>query len=257
MGENSTSKSSVLGVVITTISIPIIASSVAFITELAYFNYFKMPAELIEISFSNVFDSIITTALIFIWFFCSSIFFLNQNNRIFKDNTIQTIFGLVLPIMFLLLFLFSLSLLYDAKYELLLLILAFFIFVFFILSIFVNKINQQGKFSMGTIIFYFGVVALILPLLFSSSKTDAQEQKDFIFLKSSPERIILRMYKDITIVAPFDRANKIIDPTYTILKTPDISSPIKLERIGKMKVKSQIENVNAGKSDKKIETKKK
>lgn len=252
MGENDNFNSSWLSIIFTSISIPIIAYSIAFITELGYFEFYKLPTELIEISFSSLFNSVILTILLFFYVFYAGSFYLKNYPELFTNNLVRIFYAYILPIISIISYCLSLLFYRDKKYQLLLLIFAFQIIFFPGYIKYVRKVNKTRPYQKHKIILFVIFLSTLFPGLFFVSKGLAEKQIKYYILRTSPERIIVRMYKDIMIVAPFDRDKKIIDPTYTILKTSEITSPIRLERIGKMKISNgeQIPKAKTIKKDK-------
>lgn len=236
MGESDNNKITKILEILTVISIPVIGYVIAFVSELAYFNYFKIPSELIEISFTNLFNSIlITLVTLLTFFYCSSFLFWGYKEH-FKQKSVRIFLVYVQPPIFLALMALILFLYRHKNYQIILLILSFHIaflpFYYRVINYFIKFGTFYSKFVFLTLF----TCSYLFLLIYVYGDTLAKNQKDYYILKSSPEKIILRMYKDILIVAPFDRKNNLIDPTYTILKTPEIISPIKIEKIGKIKL---------------------
>lgn len=76
----------------------------------------------------------------------------------------------------------------------------------------------------------------------------AIRQVEFLVTKSSPEMVVLRVYDDQLICAPFDRTTKEVKRTFSILKiAEDPNLKLSLEKIGPLHVEKEPTDVS-GKS---------
>ena len=87
--------------------------------------------------------------------------------------------------------------------------------------------------TQGAIVVYF-FVALVLAVSFGWSL--AREQVYYFVVPGQPERVVLRIYGDSIILAPFDRHTRQILPEYTVLRRTIGAITLREERIGPLTV---------------------
>lgn len=88
------------------------------------------------------------------------------------------------------------------------------------------------------------IVYLSIFLILSSEagRSRALKQDEFLIIKASPELVVLRIYGEKLICAPFDRTTKEITRTFTILKTGDDPNlKLSLEKVGPLHIKKQTD----------------
>src|SRR2546422_5608710 len=78
------------------------------------------------------------------------------------------------------------------------------------------------------------MVALLLAVSFGWSL--AREQVYYFVVPGQPERVVLRIYGDSIILAPFDRQTRRILPEYTVLRRTTGTITLREERIGPLTV---------------------
>lgn len=81
----------------------------------------------------------------------------------------------------------------------------------------------------STIVIYF-FVAIVLAISFGWSL--AREQEHYFVVPGSPERVVLRIYGDSIILAPFDRHTRTILPEYTVVRRTVGAITLRVERVG-------------------------
>ncbi|MCJ7497382.1 MAG: hypothetical protein MUO78_04525, partial [candidate division Zixibacteria bacterium] len=86
------------------------------------------------------------------------------------------------------------------------------------------------------------ILSLFLVLIFSweAGRSRALKQDEFLILKASPELVVLRIYGENLICAPFDRTTKEVKKTISIFKIgddPDLK--LSLEKVGPLHIEKQ------------------
>lgn len=77
------------------------------------------------------------------------------------------------------------------------------------------------------------IVLLALALGFFFGKNDAQKKVEFLVINSTPEQVVLKIYDDKLITAPFDRKTKTIERIFLIGKVgSDSHLMYSLENVG-------------------------
>ena len=72
----------------------------------------------------------------------------------------------------------------------------------------------------------------------TAGKAQAHQQEEFLVIDHSPEVVVLRIYGEYLITAPFDRSTKEIEKKLYIFKLSDNSPTLlTLEKAGPLKVK--------------------
>lgn len=85
---------------------------------------------------------------------------------------------------------------------------------------------------------FFLFAALIMSSLLSSTAGDAEalQQKEFYVTDTTPEMVVLRIYGDTMVAAPFDRATKEVRKSFRLLKISEGVGPtLTLEEVGPLK----------------------
>ena len=85
---------------------------------------------------------------------------------------------------------------------------------------------------------YFLFTSLLISCLLASTAGDAEalQQKEFYVTDTTPEMVVLRVYGDTMIAAPFDRATKEVRKSSRLLKISEGGGPtLTLEEIGPLK----------------------
>lgn len=89
---------------------------------------------------------------------------------------------------------------------------------------------------------FIAILSLFLVLIFSweAGRSRALKQDKFLIVKASPELVVLRIYGEKLICAPFDRTTKEITGTFTILKTGDDPNlKLSLEKVGPLHMEKE------------------
>ena len=82
-------------------------------------------------------------------------------------------------------------------------------------------------------------VALGLYLSHESGQATAMSQKDFFVPSTNQNSVVLRIYGDNLICAPFDRGNKTVERSFFVLKVDDDPRPVlTLEKVGPLTSKA-------------------
>jgi magnesium-transporting ATPase (P-type) len=215
--------------------IPAIGYSIAFMFELSFFDYFKMPTDLIEITISNLFSSILFAILVSFYFIFSIYLRFYINHKITAGIKIKLLvfsIALVLIIIYMACVSYSFR---NKNYYLLLLLLGISLLLIPFLYKYHEKFKSQRNFNFKILFFYTIFLSFMLLTLFIAGKISAERQSKFFVINDSEEKIVLRIYNDILICAPFDRANKKIFLNFSIKKTSENSISLKLEKVGPLK----------------------
>ena len=233
---------------------PIAAYLFVFFFEKGVTSYFKIPLEFISISLVNVF---ILGGLLFgafLFFFLM----LEVLTMLFPKRLNPHIFRALLPLILVAVFVviqiyfFGLA---GWKYWIVLLMM-FLIFsgLQFLWplktqkdkSTYIEKLEGQEQIEARVIGFSdiiairFGrnivllIIFIILGILLSQSIGTAQafNQSDFLVTNTSPEMVVLRIYGDSLICAPFDRGTKEVQNSFKVIKVSDSNLLLTLEKIG-------------------------
>jgi hypothetical protein len=81
-------------------------------------------------------------------------------------------------------------------------------------------------------------VMVFYSVTFYIGEYSASRQKEFLILKTTPESVVLRIYGEYFISAPFDKTKKEVEPKFTYQKvSQDPPLTAQLEKIGPLKVK--------------------
>lgn len=83
------------------------------------------------------------------------------------------------------------------------------------------------------------VMIMAILLSYTAGKGQANRQKEFLVLASSPETVVLRVYGDDLVCAQFDRATKEVQPNFFVIKRVTVSSDpriqLNLEEVGPLR----------------------
>ena len=82
------------------------------------------------------------------------------------------------------------------------------------------------------------IMILWLLLVISNNAGDAAalKQEEFLVANTSPEMVVLRIYGDHLICAPFDRATKEAQRSYSVLNVADDPQlMVRLEKVGPLR----------------------
>jgi hypothetical protein len=76
-------------------------------------------------------------------------------------------------------------------------------------------------------------LALVLFVTYYAGQADAFRERTFLVTESVPESVVLRIYGDEMICAPFDRSTRTVEPRFTLLRLSANSIPsLRREQIG-------------------------
>ncbi|MFW9879663.1 MAG: hypothetical protein ACFFG0_41845 [Candidatus Thorarchaeota archaeon] len=236
----------------------------AFRYEAGYAGFFGIPSELVEVNLTAILvvALVIVSLLLTIWaFVLPLLIFIPRNWGVFGRSLLR------LSPIFLILFVFLIA--YGPKWQKLifpLILLLTWVFIEFVIPIIVQrgrgsfreKLEAQedvetkersrkligfldeklNRFAALVIIFFiFGYMTTGL-----MGRANAERQREFLVIHgTSEELVILRVYGEKLICAPFDRNRKEINHTFFIKKVSDISGTLlKQEKIGPLRI-SQTE----------------
>jgi hypothetical protein len=237
--------------------------------EKGYTSVFKIPSSLIVINLSSLltFGAIIIGGLIFlipivnvlVMFVIGNPKSSKGSNPVFLHTLFPVIIVGILAVIQIAIFgirNWQLWLLYA----IMLLVVAFFQFVFPLLSQkgknYVEKLSAQeetekqfpdafvlmrNKFGNSSLIIFL-VFILGISIAENVGKSSATNQKDFLVTNTTPEMVVLRVYGDNFICAPFNRATGKTETKFTLLKSSgDANLDLNLETIGPLQPLKTVE----------------
>jgi multidrug efflux pump subunit AcrB len=246
--------------------IPIVAYLLKYSYELGYADAFSIPWELITIDLPNILllsVNLMLAGVVVLFLIAISMPFFKGENVILR-SLIKSLFSILIILPWLVL-----SMLRHDK-VILFLAVGFFLLVQY--GLFVSPLlTQRGKmgyaarlaaaefklkrlmnfldYSFGWKLKHLIVVIFVLVSLVASIKLIGESvgigKVTFMVNKSSPEMVVLRVYGDKLICAPFDRTTKEVKRTFTILKTGDDPNlQLSLEKVGPLHVEKEPAEVS-------------
>ena len=239
---------------------PLVAYLLTFIYEAGFAGVFKIPLGFVELNLTTVFTmaAAVAATLFIVLIFFNPVYIFAVAPFRGKKYINRRIAGLV-PI--LILFLASL-ILFGSLWKKWIIPLIFLI-VFISVAFFLPLITQRSKGSylekikadagstepedlygslerhLGWKYFYYLFCFFIFFLIvYSAGQAKAMKEKEFLVLASSPDTVVLRIYGDNIICAPFNRSAKEVQRSFIIHKvgeTPPLE--LRLEKIGPLVLK--------------------
>jgi hypothetical protein len=228
----------------------------SFYYEKGYASVFKIPTAFIDVSLRTILLFGAISFGLFLLFFPLADLLVQFSLRN-SNPTLRRAISPLIPLIFLLwieIYLFGIQeWLRWGPFALGLIIVLIFFFVFPLVvqkgSNFSDKLKAQeevdAKFpGVFTVIgknfgkeFVILIIALIYGIIISESigVSEAIRQKEFLITNTNPEMVVLRIYGDNLICAPFDRDSGIVETNFMVLKVPtDTGLKLKLENIGSL-----------------------
>jgi hypothetical protein len=241
-------------------AIPLIGYAMAYVYEWGYCSKFGIPPELISVDLTNVFITIgkIIGILAFWTLGALIIIGIKPKNPTLR-LTLAPLFWPTLILLFLIIIFWGgwlLMAVFGSIYIIAILIL-------FLRAIFTRKDKGKSKveptqksdtqddpynklvaslesfFSnigkRNDLVIYLAISFSILLIAFSFlvSVADSTKQADFLILSTNNNSVVLRIYDDNLICAPFDRTTKIVQREFFIIKMGDPSTPrLTTENVG-------------------------
>jgi hypothetical protein len=253
--EKPTSRWITEGLIIT--ASPIVGYMLSFVYEMGFAGVFKIPPQLITISLTTFFvatGSLFMIALLL--FQLSSLGFVVFSDLSTSDSPVYRRFVRLSPG-----FLFSVVLLlltagtHSSAWIGVVGVWAIFIFLEFVFPCitqrdkvtYLEKLKAQDRLDRrrGDLLDYIAqrigrpfitimiFLGLITYLYYFAGYTTALKQSEFLVTDTSPERVVLRIYGDKMICAPFDRITRTVEKNFVILKmSEDPNVALHLEKIG-------------------------
>jgi len=246
------------GLVVTTISIA--SYVILFAFEAGFANAFSIPLSFIELSLTNVL--IVISSLLplgYILFSLSNILF------IFFDNFIGSIAQIIRKYFPLFIFTIALAYLTYGTYLLSIVIRGFILscMIVFFLEFILPFLTQRGKgnyrekleaqdkletqiktlnsilvrrIGVTPYVLVFVLISVII-LAYVAGYTRAAKQTTYLVTSTSPEMVVLRIYGDNIISAPFSRNTREVKPSFVVLKVgDDYTLKLNYEHIGPLKL---------------------
>lgn len=221
---------------------PILAYLCAFLYEAGFLNYFGIPIEFIRVELTTIVVTAgVVLSVILISYFLANlgIIFLHPLLREYKlSNKLQNIIMFSLTFVGIGVFVFTFSVTSAMSYcagAITSLI------IFTILSYKgclntkaecdENKRNIRRKLAILLLSFF------SLFIFWKGGFNEAHIRGAFVVIKTSPEKVVLRIYGDRLICASFDRVTKKIQRDFTIINlTKDFSSDFNYENMGPLRI---------------------
>lgn len=238
-------------------AIPVVAYMITFSYETGFAGFFGIPREFIALNFTSVF--IVAGALLGVLFFLflwTETFFLFPSKGILYRTSLR-----LLPLFLLLPVLFILYGNYWRKW----IGPAIIMLIFALIAYGAPLITQRdvkgyskkleaeeekdrqdrvetpfdqairllgGKNAMTLIM----ILWLLLVISNNAGDAAALKQEEFLVANTSPEMVVLRIYGDHLICAPFDRATKEVQRSFIVLKVADDPQlMLRLEKVGPLR----------------------
>jgi len=237
---------------------PVIGYGLAFLYELGFCVVFKIPKEFITLNLTTVFvaaGSLLGIVWLLYWFAEIFLMLIPRKHPLFRE--------LILLLTVLLLLLGFLILwwgLWERVISVALFPLSFILMLFVFPLItqrgkgsYIDKLQAQRKHELETPMVIFDsavrflgrrislfIIVVIVLLLFSYSAGDAKALKQDKFLVPStyPQSVVLRIYGENMICAPFDAEDKKIETKFFVIRMTDEPRPtLQLQKVGPLRVK--------------------
>lgn len=239
---------------LTIAAVPLIGYAMAFLYEVGFCGEFGIPREFISLSLTRVFiaaGALVGVAFVMFWFVELFLHFAPQPERlIFKH--LAFFFSIFLLNL-------AMSIVFWGLWREI--IMVWLIFVFFMLQLFVLPLITQRKkgsylekleaqrridFQTRSLLDYFArffgreiliiilVILVVLVLSYLAGVSQAKKQTEFLIPSTYPDSVVMRIYGDNMICAPFDRQEKEIEGNFFVLKVGDKLS-LRLEKVGPLK----------------------
>jgi len=233
-------------------AVPLIGYAMAFLYEVGFCGEFGIPLEFISVNLTTVFIAVGTLLLVVaIIFYVISLLMMIPEPKHPVIRWQLSLFYVVLVMNLAVAIIF-----WGLWYEL---IMVAFLFAFFVFWIFVSpwitqkegayikrveaqrKVDSQAKTIIDYVIRYIGwgnsfVIFLVLffvALSYIAGISHAKKQTEFLIPSTYPNSVVLRVYGDNMICAPFNAENKEVQRDFFIIKMGDDSRLIlKPEGIG-------------------------
>jgi hypothetical protein len=237
----------------------------AFYYEKGYASVFNIPTSFISVNINSilVFGTILASILLIVLPFVNMFIFLTTGrvHPIIQRSLISVLFlGVVLLFQ---IYIYGLS--NWRSWILILIFLVIFLFLDFVFPVltqrgktYVGKLESQEEFDQQFTSFFsllrakLGNTALMIVAVFlvgmyiasTAGTAEAIRQDSFLVTNTSPELVVLRIYGDNLICAPFDRASGEIEQSFSIIKSSgETGLVLKLENVGKLHVPTPTPSV--------------
>lgn len=240
---------------------PVIGYGLAFVYELGFCQVFDIPTEFITLNLTSVFiaaGSLIGIVLILYWF--AELFLMLVPAR--KPPLFRELVFLLI----LLLFNLGFIILWWGMWERVIYVIFTLIFFAMLLFVFplitqkgkgsyIEKLQAQRKRDLETpmVIFesfvrligrktFLIIFVLVCLVFFSYIAGDAKaiKQEEFLIPSTYPQAVVLRIYGENMICAPFDGEKKEIQKSFFIIRMTDEPRPmLQLQKIGPLRVKGE------------------
>lgn len=238
----------------------IVAYLLTFVYEAGFARFFRIPLEFITLNLTSIFvvAGALLVVVIFLFLLTELIFtILNRG-----DNPIYRGVVRLIPVFLLfaaLLFLYGVQWREWIWIAVVMIMLAFLEFGFPLITQ-RHKIHYRDKLEaqeeverqvetpIDRAIWRMGSTAIIiilclwlgLSISYHAGHAAALKQDEFLVATTSPEMVVLRIYGDKLICAPFERATKEVQRSFIVLKVAeDPKLMLRLEKVGPLRLKEQ------------------
>ena len=241
---------------------PILAYLYTFRYESAFASMFKIPLRLIELNLTTFFVMVGTLAVVF--FIVISFYNLIYQFIAVPFKKEEVIYGRIIsltPLFFMFaadVYLFGWLWRFWVASLFVMFLVAFFFFLFPLISqrskgSYLEKLRADDEYdaehAQGLIVtlarsvgykhwYYFFWLYVIFCIAGSAGKAKAVKENEFFVLASSPNTVVLRIYGDRIICAPFNREDRKVERSLVIYRT-DANLPLKLmlEEVGPLSLR--------------------
>jgi hypothetical protein len=230
----------------------------AFYYEKGYASAFKIPTSLININLTSV----LVLGAIFIGVILAVLPYANFLLSITMGRTHPAIQRATIPVILVFVFLAIQIYLFGfsswKNWIVILAVFVFFLFLQFVLPLltqrgktYAKKLEMQEDTDRQVVDTYaliqrkFGNESLLIILLFlggmltasSAGMAEAIRQEEFLVTNTAPELVVLRIYGDNLICAPFDRKTGEIEQSFSVIKnTGETGLVLRLEKLGQLQL---------------------
>lgn len=244
-----------------TIVTPLVAYFCAYVYERGYASFFGIPLQFISLDIARIIYSLIivlATVLFFVFIIGELIYtlFSDHISRLYQKPVGRSIITMMVVFIFVLINFFGAG--FALSTYIVLGVWVFIVFLEFIFPLFekisdstyAEKFEQHKKIEASipriSSLFgkHIGFVALLrlssvfvlfmflFSLAYNLGIREARKAREFLVVSGEVERVVLRIYGNNVILAPFDRSSRVVYPEFNILNIQEPDLILKEEKIG-------------------------
>ena len=242
-------------------AIPVIGYGLAFLYEVGFCSAFKIPKEFITLNLTTVFvaaGSLLGVVFVLYWFAEFILMLLSMRKSPLFRELRSFLIILLLSLGFVIVWWGLWERVFFIAF-----ILLWFAFLLFVSPLitqrdkrsYIEKLQAQRKRDLetpvvildslvrllgrGAFIIIF-VVILLLVFSYAIGEAEALNQDEFLVPSTYPQAVVLRIYGENMICAPFDREQKEIQKSFFIIRMTDEPRPmLQLQKIGPLRAKGE------------------